>query len=209
MEPDPQSSDAPKTVLTPAGAKPNSKSMQPPHPISRVPSDSPTPNHPPSAGDWEHYTPSLEVQNLRPDRLLASAPQINFKGQQVPVLGGIPILAKLGQGGMGAVYFGIHPRLKQEVAVKVLPFPLLSQNPHMLERFYREAQIAAKVKSPRVVGVLDVNEEHGLFYLVMDYIAGLSAGGFVKRYYGDGMLPEATALDICISATEGLQAAHE
>ena len=73
-----------------------------------------------------------------------SAPRVDVNGRTVPVLGGIHLLAKLGQGGMGAVYYGIHPRLKREVAVKVLPFHLAQQQPGLVQRFIREAQIAAK-----------------------------------------------------------------
>jgi len=154
-------------------------------------------------------TASKQVEDLSADRVLMNTPRAEVQGYQLPVIGGIPLLAKLGQGGMGAVYFGIHPRLRQEVAVKVLPFALMAQNETLIERFYREAQVAAKVKSPHVVGVLDVNEDSGLFYLVMEYISGVSA----HRYAGLGSgrnegLAEDIALRICIAATEGLAAAH-
>src|SRR4029077_19380920 len=86
-----------------------------------------------------------------------TAARVPFDEKQVPSVAGIPLIAKLGQGGMGAVYVGMHPRLKQEVAIKVLPFPLMAQQPDLVDRFYREAQIAARVKSNHLVGVLDVN----------------------------------------------------
>ena len=157
-----------------------------------------------------HLPPGTAVQDLSTDALLTAAGRIAFSGTQVPSLGGIPLLYKLGQGGMGAVYFGIHPRLKSEVAVKVLPFQMASQQPDLVQRFYREAQIAAKVKSPHLVGVMDVNEEKGLFYLVMEYVNGVSAGGHVRtvRKAGRPGLDEITALDICIAASEGLAHAH-
>jgi tetratricopeptide (TPR) repeat protein len=55
-----------------------------------------------------------------------------------------------------------------------------------------------------------VNEEQGLHYLVMEYVRGTSAGAYVKEQARAGRtgLPEATALDLCIAATEGLAAAH-
>jgi len=136
---------------------------------------------------------------------------VDFGNAKVPSLGGIPLLAKLGQGGMGAVYYGIHPRLKIEVAVKVLPFHLAEQNPEMVQRFFREAETAARVSSPHLVNVKDVNQESGIHYLVMEFVKGQTAGGYLRKVKESGAtgLVEAEALDICIAASEGLCAAHE
>src|SRR5689334_8509918 len=151
---------------------------------------------------------SVKEQDLSDEGLLQQAPRIDFNGRKIPSLGGIPLIAKLGQGGMGAVYYGIHPGLQIEVAVKVLPLALAQ--PEAIQRFYREAQIAAKIQSPHLVAVRDVNQEHGLYYLVMEYINGLTAGGYLKeiKHQNQPGLPEAAALDIIIAATEGLAVAH-
>ncbi|MCW8129940.1 MAG: protein kinase [Planctomycetota bacterium] len=154
---------------------------------------------------------SQPVQDLSQDKLLLSANRVTVDGKPTPALGGIPLLTKLGQGGMGAVYYGIHPRLKLEVAVKVLPFHLAGSQPALIERFFREAQIAAKVQSPHLVNVKDVNEDCGLFYLVMEYVHGTSAGSYLKQVKDMGRpgLPESEALAIVIAATEGLKSAHD
>jgi hypothetical protein len=153
---------------------------------------------------------SVPQQDLSGDKLLLSAPRVSAGGNAVPALGGIPLWAKLGQGGMGAVYLGFHLRLHKEVAVKVLPFHLAEQQPELIDRFYREAQIAARVQSPHLVGVLDVNEDGGLFYIVMEFVRGVSAGGCLKqlKLAGRAGFDEATALDICIATATGLAAAH-
>jgi hypothetical protein len=153
---------------------------------------------------------SIQAIDLSAESILRGAPRIQFNGMTVPVLGGIPLLAKLGQGGMGAVYFGVHTRLNLEVAVKVLPFQLADRDPTMIQRFYREAQIAAKVKSRHLVSVMDVNQDAGLFYLVMEFVSGVTAGQYLKNCIREKQpgVNEATALDICIAATEGLVAAH-
>lgn len=155
-------------------------------------------------------TSGISVQDLSSERLLRDAPRIDANGQSCPALGKIPLLAKIGQGGMGAVYYGIHPRLQSEVAVKVLPFHLAEQDPGMIKRFYREAQIAAMVRSPHLVNVMDVNEESGLFFLVMEYVPGKTAGQFLKATFEERKtgLSELDALNICIAATAGLCAAH-
>lgn len=153
---------------------------------------------------------SVSIQDLSGDKLLISAPRIAFENRSVPALGGIPLLARLGQGGMGAVYFGLKTMLKKEVAVKVLPMHLAQQQPQLVQRFLREAQIAAKIESPHLILVTDVAEDGGLFYLVMEYVHGVSAGAQLKsaRQTGVQGLEEAIALDICIAATTGLAAAH-
>src|SRR5258708_4562863 len=152
----------------------------------------------------------LQMQDLSADGLLGTASRVTFDDKEVPSIAGIPLIAKLGQGGMGAVYVGMHPRLKQEVAIKVLPFPIMAQQPQMVDRFFREAQIAARVKSNHLVGVLDVNNEaNGLFYIIMEFVHGISAGAYLKEMRKSGCegLNEAEALDICLAATEGLAAA--
>ena len=80
----------------------------------------------------------------------------------------------------------------------------------MIERFFREAKIAAKVKSPHLVGVTDVNHESGLYFLVMEFVSGKSAGSYLRELRESGRmgLAEETALEICIAAATGLAAAH-
>ena len=156
---------------------------------------------------------AIPMQDLCADPLLASAPRMNFENCPVPSLGGIPLLlAKLGQGGMGAVYYGIKVLLRQDVAVKVLPLHLAQQQPDMIARFVREAQIAATIESPpSLIHVTDVNESaEKLFYIVMEFVKGQSGGSCLKKLLqsGEGGMDEANALDMCIAATQGLAAAH-
>ncbi|MCW8133072.1 MAG: protein kinase [Planctomycetota bacterium] len=153
---------------------------------------------------------SFPPEDLSSDQVIKRASRIDYQGRAFPTLGGIPLVARLGEGGMGAVYYGFHVRLDQEVAVKVLPFQRATLHPHLIQRFYREARMAAKVRSQHLVGVLDINEENGLYYLVMEFVKGVSAGGALKRMLASGLkgLHETDALDLCIAATEGVAAAH-
>src|SRR5687767_2012242 len=96
----------------------------------------------PGTGGMKTTVPAVDLSR---DPLISNAPRVMVDGKPVPCLGGIPLVARLGQGGMGAVYYGIHPRLNKEVAVKVLPFHLAEQQPELVQRFFREAQIASKV----------------------------------------------------------------
>ncbi len=151
---------------------------------------------------------ALPAEDLSRDKLLADLPR-DADGR--PLLGGIPILRRIGKGGMGAVYYGLHPRLRVEVAVKILPFHLIEQDAKLVDRFISEARMAASIASDHLVRVLDVNHEHDTHYLVMEYVAGESAGGFLKRVKSEGRaaLDEGEALQIVIAATKGLAAAHE
>src|SRR6185295_15065302 len=118
------------------------------------------------------------------DEFIIHAPRTQIEGKMVPTLGGIPLLHKLGQGGMGAVYYGIHPGFKKEVAIKVLPFHLAQKNPDLINRFFREARIAANVRSKHLVHVTDVAQEAGISYLVMEYVTGMTAAhnaGIIHR----------------------------
>ncbi len=164
----------------------------------------------PATGGFGSVPATVPLQDLSGDKLIFTAPRAAFEDKQVPSLGGIPLIAKLGQGGMGAVYYGIHPRLQQEVAVKVLPFDMAERSPDAVQRFFREAQLAARVKSPHLVGVLDVNQESGLFYIVMEYVEGASAQAYLRNAIkSEAMgLNEAVALELCIAACTGLAAAH-
>src|SRR5207237_967340 len=71
------------------------------------------------------------------DPLLANIRRTEVDGRTVLELGGIQIISKIGQGGMGAVYYGFHPRLNQDVAIKVLPMQMALRKPESVNRFIR------------------------------------------------------------------------
>jgi serine/threonine protein kinase len=72
-------------------------------------------------------------------------------------LGPYEILAPLGARGMGEVYRAHDPRLKRDVALKVLPAELASE-PERLERFQREAETLAALNHPHIVTIFSVEE---------------------------------------------------
>ena len=153
----------------------------------------------------------LVIQDLSKEALLRNTQRVMFRGQMCPSLNGIPLVSKLGQGGMGAVYCGIHPRLQNRVAVKVLPLQMAAEDAGLVQRLIREAQIAAMIQSPHLAAVYDVNEEDGQFFIVMEYVPGLTMGQYLKQIVKQGHtgLSELDAIDVCIAATIGLDAAHQ
>jgi serine/threonine protein kinase len=85
----------------------------------------------------------------------------------------LEILECLGRGGMGVVYKARQPRLDRLVALKVLA-PEREKDPQFAERFAREAKALARLNHPNIVTVHDFGEADGLFYLMMEYVDGLS-----------------------------------
>ena len=113
------------------------------------------------------------------------------------------ITAKIGAGGMGAVYEAIQLKLDRKVAVKVLADRLAS-DPEFLERFKREARAAAVVNHPNLVQVFDYGEADGLHYSIMEYVEGEN---LVQRLKRTGPLPVSEALEIVSKVAEALRAA--
>src|SRR3972149_7166796 len=86
-------------------------------------------------------------------------------------LGPYRILRLLGRGGMGEVYLAEHVRAGWKRAVKVLPKEL-SHNLQFVQRFMREAAVMELLKHPHIVGVREMAETEGVYYLVLAYIQG-------------------------------------
>lgn len=77
----------------------------------------------------------------------------------------------LGAGGMGEVYLARHPRLPRHDALKVLPLDV-SGDPEFRERFHREADLAAALYHPHIVGLHDRGEFDEKLWIAMDYVDG-------------------------------------
>jgi serine/threonine protein kinase, bacterial len=73
---------------------------------------------------------------------------------------GYTILRPLGSGGMGEVYLAQHPRLPRRDALKILPEKMTADR-DFRARFHREADLAAKLWHPNIVGVHDRGEFDG------------------------------------------------
>lgn len=150
------------------------------------------------------------IRDLTHDGLLAVLPRMQIGEYRAPVLGRMPLLNKLGEGGMGAVYRAYNPRLQKDVAVKVLSTTIFKQRSDAAARFYREAQIAAMVHSPHLVVVMDVEQELGILFLVMEFVDGKTATAALSTAIAEGNigLIEEQALEISLGVAKGLAAAH-
>jgi serine/threonine protein kinase/beta-lactam-binding protein with PASTA domain len=90
------------------------------------------------------------------------------------------ILEEVGDGGMAIVYKAKCNLLDRIVAIKVLK-PEFSEDEDFVRRFRREAQSAASLSHPNIVGIYDVGEEDGLHYIVMEYVEGKTLKQLIKE----------------------------
>ena len=86
-------------------------------------------------------------------------------------LGRYRILEKIGQGGMGAVFKAEDKADGTIVALKRLN-PGISADRQSLHRFQKEARLLAEARHPNIANLLEINEDQGMHYLVMEYVSG-------------------------------------
>jgi serine/threonine protein kinase len=114
------------------------------------------------------------------------------------------IEARIGAGGMAEVYRGIDPVLNRTVAIKVL-LPQFARDTSFVERFRREAQAAARLNHPNIVGVFDTGADDGTQFIVMEFIEGRTLADFLAA----GRRPTPVqATEISQKICSALAAAH-
>ncbi len=112
----------------------------------------------------------------------------------------------VGSGGMGTVWSGVHEVLKTKVAIKFIR-PMFAEREEARRRFEIEARAAANVQSKNAVQVYDYGvEDHGLPYIVMEFLEGESLSDALIR---GGPLPPQEAAKIIRQAARALQKAHD
>jgi serine/threonine protein kinase len=114
------------------------------------------------------------------------------------------LLSLLGSGGFGRVYKVRDLHLEREVALKVLN-PALTQDSEVVERFRREAQLAARLNHPNIVNIYDIAGRFGLIWYTMELIDGPSLAQLVER---DGPLPMDRVVRLLREALSALAHAH-
>jgi serine/threonine-protein kinase len=125
-----------------------------------------------------------------------------IKGTRV---GGYEIVRVLGHGTMASVFEGAHVLLGKPVAIKVLHEHLAS-DPGVRERFLREGRIAARLRHPNIVDVVDVGAEGTTPYMVMDLLAGDDLRALLA---GGGALTPTHALALLLPIASALAHAHD
>ena len=114
------------------------------------------------------------------------------------------ITAKLGEGGMGAVYRAIDTRLGREVALKILPEKFVRDRQRM-GRFQREAEVLASLNHPHISMIHGLEEEGEVRALVLELVEGPT----LAERIAEGPIPVEEALGIALEIAQALEAAHE
>jgi serine/threonine protein kinase len=95
-------------------------------------------------------------------------------------LGRFQILRELGRGGFGIVYLAVDTRLRRQVALKV-PRPDVLLSDELVRRLHREAEAAARLSHPNLVGIHEVGDAGPICYLVTDYCPGPTLSAWLRQ----------------------------
>lgn len=124
-------------------------------------------------------------------------------GEQVA---GYSIVRPLGAGGMGEVYLARHPRLPRQDALKLLNASISSDR-NFRKRFLREADLAARLWHPHIVGVHDRGEDDGRLWIAMDFVDGTDAAELMSRKFPAGM-PQDLVIAVVNAVASALDYSH-
>ncbi|HSD85966.1 MAG TPA: protein kinase, partial [Kofleriaceae bacterium] len=119
-------------------------------------------------------------------------------------LGRFELVRQLGAGGMGEVWEARDTAGGPNVALKLLK-PEVAADPELLRRFRKEGRVLAKVGSPFIANYVDLNEDKGYHYLVLELVSGGSVAGAVRRL---GRMPERLSLGIIADTCRALAEPH-
>ncbi len=111
---------------------------------------------------------------------------------------------QIGSGGMADVYKATDLKLGRTVAIKVLKQEF-SDDKNFVNKFRAEAQSAANLEHPNIVNVYDVGLQNGFYYIVMEYVSGITLKEYIEK---KGRLNYRETLSIAIQVARGIQAAH-
>lgn len=114
------------------------------------------------------------------------------------------IVGRVGAGGMADVYKAKDHTLGRFVAVKVLKQEF-SEDVNFVTKFRTEAQSAAGLEHPNIVNIYDVGSENGMYYIVMEYVEGITLKTYIEK---KGRLSFKEAVSIAIQVGRGIESAH-
>jgi len=120
-------------------------------------------------------------------------------------LGQYQIIEEHGRGGMAVVYRAYQSSLNRYVAIKVLP-PQFTFDEEFVQRFLREARSAAAMHHPNIVTIHDINQQDGLYFIVMEFVEGKTLDQLLAK---TGPLPLPRIQRIVTQVVDALEHAHQ
>ncbi len=108
----------------------------------------------------------------------------------------------LGRGGMGEVYLAEDVRLSRKVAIKILPAEIAGETAR-LQRFKREASVAATLNHPNICTIHEIGEAAGVHFICMEHIQGTT----LRERIASGQLELSETMDIAIQIVDALEEA--
>lgn len=115
------------------------------------------------------------------------------------------IVELIGRGGMAYVYKARDLKLNRYVAVKVLREEY-TENEQFIKKFDRESQAVACLSHPNIVGVYDVGVQDNIYYIIMEYVDGITLKQYLMR---KGRLDYTEATRFVMDISNALRCAHE
>lgn len=116
------------------------------------------------------------------------------------------VLAKIKEGGMGAIYKVRHVQRDEICVIKAMKSQI-EEDPHARKRFYQEARLAQSLEHPNIAAMLDfIEDQNHVFYMVLEYIPGANLAEFLR---GAGPPPLLTGLEIGIQTLDALAYLHD
>lgn len=115
------------------------------------------------------------------------------------------IIRTIGEGGMANVYLAYDTILDRNVAVKILRGDL-AEDEKFVRKFQREAISASSLTHPNIVEMYDVGEDDGRYFIVMEYVEGVTLKSLIKRR---GALTLSEVIDIMLQLTSAIACAHD
>src|SRR5438132_7149094 len=124
------------------------------------------------------------------------------------VIGNYQVVSELARGGMGTVYRGHHQTLPREVAIKAITLSAFEPRAqeHLKARFLREAYVQSQLDHPNIVRVYEFFAAEENYYLVMEFVAGMSLHDLIER---QGALAPAQAVSLFKQALSAMDYAHK
>ncbi len=123
-------------------------------------------------------------------------------------IGPYEIVSRIGAGGMSEVYRAFDPRIRRDVAIKVLP-PTLAKFNDRLHRFEQEARAVGALNHPNLLTIFDTGKSDGRPYIVTELLEGQTLRGMLRESGTAVRIPIRKAIDFGIQIANGLAAAHE